>query len=269
MVKGEHRRDGCSLRKCAIIQVDHNPDVITIEPSFQTRLKIGNWDLSVDRLCVCRIGQIELRGNLDVFCGVWVSESKSKSVVAFLATLAVIFSNDYKFVILSPKLETKRAIAAGKGRLACGELLPGGAKGIDRQSKLLFAPRHLRCNFFRPPIGVFKKDAICQFSDTRSRSHLRVNDELCDFPATIGRSKSSHQVMWLLLVDIHLQTNRTQEGTPGTSERRLGPSALPRGSREGVTQGDLSIEVGKSPFAYRHRSLFEVPEKVREISELV
>jgi hypothetical protein len=87
-----------------------------------------------------------------------------------------------------------------------------------------------------------KKDTTCQFSDKRSRSHLRVNDELCDFTATIRRSKSSHQVMWLLLANTYLETNRTHEGKPETSKRRLGASSLPSGSREGVTQGDLSID---------------------------
>jgi hypothetical protein len=54
----------------------------------------------------------------------------------------------------------------------------------------------------------------------------RVNDEICDFPVVIDSSKSSLQILWLLLEKSHLQTKRGNEGKPEPertekNERRL------------------------------------------------
>jgi hypothetical protein len=60
----------------------------------------------------------------------------------------------------------------------------------------------------------------------------RVNNELWIFPVTIDQSKSSLQILWLLLENTHLETKRRNGGKP-ESERRLGPSPLLRWLRRG------------------------------------
>jgi hypothetical protein len=79
------------------------------------------------------------------------------------------------------------------------------------------------------------------------------NDEIWDFSVTIETSKSSLQILRLLLENTHLETKRGNAGKPEAREAKT--RAFPSTERveKGVTQEDLSIEAGKSPFPYRHR----------------
>jgi hypothetical protein len=80
---------------------------------------------------------------------------------------------------------------------------------------------------FRSHVWWFLKgSATCFLLEKCGRKKLGVNDELCAFPMTIEPSKSSLQILWPLLENIHLETKRSNEGKPEserseTNERRL------------------------------------------------
>jgi hypothetical protein len=54
---------------------------------------------------------------------------------------------------------------------------------------------------------------------------VRVKDEVCDFHGPIDPSKSSHQILWLLPENTHLETKRSNEGKTESEQARRGSAS--------------------------------------------